>query len=707
MSRMSRRQFLQTAVMGTAAAGALGVSGGALAAFADEASEEAATEDATTEETEESTTETEDSTTSDWRTPPDPIDESLIVEESTYDFVVLGAGHAGTNCARKIARTAYEEGSGLTVALLEWKTEENYYTLGNDIGHVNSSLDGMEDTFLTEHGVPRIDPIDFFNEWMMKGSNTSNPSIMMQFAQNGGLAMNEFMEEIPEELIPMFVVSHWGDTDEDGNWIWWKRDENGDPVYDDEGNYVPQDIYDNFPNYIADTVEGIGHQHFWIGATMLRSGYQNPEVNGGEEFLMTDAYKIQHEAIRNYGGDVIYDREGQQLLQDDEGRVVGLIASDSEGNYYKYNALRAVVLATGGFSGNDEMAHELLPNYVDLCDEGEDIGNPFNADESGLGIQMGVWAGGRLEPRPMACNGGDYITYSGTGQGNGGASIWLDEYGERFCNEFFGGPNWAGKPGMRGRHVNKYNMFGSNVADLMDMGVPAHSATYWNVTSNRESLQASMDAAYEGYLNGEGGSGSLYCGMTFEELATNMGLDDTTPTPNGETLWQNYVDSCYHYQEMCDLGRDDDFGREAKVLIKYEAPYFGGSGASGMVGQYMATHGGFMTNKHMQVLDDNKDTIPGLYCGGNCLGRRFGGGWYYTPITGVSVGTAVVLGWCLGKYLAEECPLVADVTDWKFTTGTAMDQTAVGTVDELRGETEEDTEEEVAEGEAELAAEEA
>ena len=192
MSKMSRRQFLQGAVMGTAAAGVLGASAGV--AFADEA--EAEEEEAEEEEEEES----------DWRTPPDPIDESLIVDEATYDFVVLGAGHAGTNCARKIARTSYEQDLGLTVALLEWKTEENYFTLGNDIGHVNSSVEGMEDTFLTERGVPRLDPIDFFNEWMMKGSNTPNPAIMMQFAQNGGLAMNEFMEEIPEDLIPMFVI---------------------------------------------------------------------------------------------------------------------------------------------------------------------------------------------------------------------------------------------------------------------------------------------------------------------------------------------------------------------------------------------------------------------------------------------------------------------------------------------------------------------
>ncbi len=681
MSVLSRRRFLQNAALGTVGVAAFGLA--AEAALADESADSSAeAEGAGGEEPaeEESGTSTGSARTdSDWRTPPDPIDESLIVETYTYDFVVLGGGHAGTNCARKIARTISENGSDMSVALLEWKTEDNYFTLGNDIGHVNSSVEGMEDTFMTSIGVPRIDPIDFFNEWMMKGSNTSNPAIMMQFAQNGGLALNEMMEEVPDEQRQMFVVSHWGDFDEDLNYIWWKRDANGDALVDEYGELVPQDIYDNFPHYIADQEKGIGHQHFWIGATMLRSGYQNLELNGGESFLMTDLYKVQHQAIRNYGGDVVYDREGVRLIQDGEGRVTGLIAKDSAGSYYQYNALRAVVLATGGFGSNAAMCEELLPNYVDLCDEGESVGNPFNSDESGMGIQMGVWAGGRLEPRPMACNGGDYITYTPSNMGNGGAAIWLDEYGERFCNEFFGGPNWAGKPGMRMRHVNRYAMFGSNVSELMDRGVPAHSSTYWNQSSSREALANAIEEAYQGYLNGEGGSGAYYCGMTFEELATNMGLDNEKLTPNGKTLYQNFVDSCYHYQEICDLGRDDDFGREPEVLIKYTAPFFGTASNAAMVGKFMATHGGFMTNKHMQVLDQAKDPIPGLYCGGNCLGRRFGGGWYYTPITGVSIGTSVVLGWCLGKYLAEECPLVADVTDWKFEEE-ASDYTAPGAI---------------------------
>ena len=39
-----------------------------------------------------------------WRTAPDPIPESEIVETLEADVVVLGAGHAGSCCARAVTK---------------------------------------------------------------------------------------------------------------------------------------------------------------------------------------------------------------------------------------------------------------------------------------------------------------------------------------------------------------------------------------------------------------------------------------------------------------------------------------------------------------------------------------------------------------------------------------------------------------------------
>ena len=52
------------------------------------------------------------------------------------------------------------------------------------------------------------------------------------------------------------------------------------------------------------------------------------------------------------------------------------------------------------------------------------------------------------------------------------------------------------------------------------------------------------------------------------------------------------------------------------------------------------------------MLGESLDPIPGLYAAGNCLGQRFGAA-YFSPIPGVSIGSAITLGYTLGEHLAE------------------------------------------------------
>ena len=65
----------------------------------------------------------------------------------------------------------------------------------------------------------------------------------------------------------------------------------------------------------------------------------------------------------------------------------------------------------------------------------------------------------------------------------------------------------------------------------------------------------------------------------------------------------------------------------------------------------MVTCGGLLTDGDQNVLDAQMNPIPGLYASGNCCGRRFGNE-YFTPIPGVSLGLAIVLGRECGKSVA-------------------------------------------------------
>ena len=90
----------------------------------------------------------------------------------------------------------------------------------------------------------------------------------------------------------------------------------------------------------------------------------------------------------------LFGTKGVQLVMDGA-KVTGVIAQDSDGNYLKINAKNGIVLAGGGFGGNKEMMDDLLPDIKRLFTKDEDFFAPFGRD--GSTIQMGVWAGGRLE----------------------------------------------------------------------------------------------------------------------------------------------------------------------------------------------------------------------------------------------------------------------------------------------------------------------
>ena len=133
-------------------------------------------------------------------------------------------------------------------------------------------------------------------------------------------------------------------------------------------------------------------------------------------------------------------------------------------------------------------------------------------------------------------------------------------------------------------------------------------------------------------------------GETIEELADNLGLE-------GEVR-DNFIAAVKRYNEVCAAGRDDDFGRDKEVLFPVnEAPFFAVK-TTPTIGSTMVTMGGLLTDGEQNVLDAEMNPIPGLYASGNTCGRRFGNE-YFTPIPGVSLAMAIVLGRECGKSIAK------------------------------------------------------
>ena len=514
-----------------------------------------------------------------WREPMPAVDESLIVDTTSAEIVVIGAGHAGTAVARRAAE------GGKDVILVEAQAEDAYFIIGNDIGHINSE-------YLKAAGVAEVDPIVFYNDWMIRAQNGAHPDLIMQFAQNSGRAVDWFLQDVDQEYLDTMTISYW------------PRDER--------------------------MLDEIASQKFWTGTV---------QWGMGNEHSMTEVYRGIFARLREDlpNLSIEFDRTGQYLEKDETGRVTGVVTLDSDGAYHRYEGTQAVVLAAGDFGANKAMMTDLCVTANDVFQDGlTGWKNPFGAKD-GSGIKMGVWAGGRLEPRPLASMNGDFVIPSMITP----VGIYLNYKGERFCNEYFGDPTLSGKPAARIKQTVYYSIFDSKLPDTGAYSVSGHTCT----DPQPATLQGFADKIAEAYAAGPDGVNGTYAADDLETLADYMGLDEEAKA--------NMIAAVARYNANAANGRDEDYGKDPRVLFPIdEPPYMGVVAGPDHVGGVMVTLGGLMTDKHCNVYDEHLDEIPGLYAAGNCLGQRFGIA-YFSPIPGVSIGSALTLGYLLGEHLAE------------------------------------------------------
>ena len=91
----------------------------------------------------------------------------------------------------------------------------------------------------------------------------------------------------------------------------------------------------------------------------------------------------------------------------------------------------------------------------------------------------------------------------------------------------------------------------------------------------------------------------------------------------------------------------------AVLLPLCKPPYYAFRRHAQIGNEFLATVDGLWTDERQNVLDMDKEPIPGLYATGNCCGRRWGV-QYSTPIPGVSIGMAWTLGRLCGMHAAED-----------------------------------------------------
>lgn len=516
-----------------------------------------------------------------WREAPAPITEADVAETVDCDVLVVGLGYSGCAAFRAAAE------SGAKVIAVEAQAESDFAILGmGHFGHINSE-------FLKERGVNPVDPIEFLNNWQLRAANRSNASLCRKFTSTCGEAFDWYIDCLtPEERSSIEI------------------------------QFFPTDAgYTTFKN-------GLG-TYIGTASTMPL-----------QEKIIGNMLQVGLDA----GAQIYWGCPAEQLVQGDDGRVIGAVAKKEDGSYLKINAEKGVIVTAGDYSGNPEMAKGLLSQITNMLDGGD--GEVVSMGYKGDGLKLCYWAGGQIDPY-QATMGGDYYYPCDSPMDPIGSAtaLWVNADGKRYSNEGFGFMEWAAYAGTMQPQGKIATVFDSNYEAL----IKAQPACHMGIDYPNGGMDALPDLLAAAVAGGPEGTGPdsnpvVYAANDYETLGTYLGYE-------GETL-DNFVASIERYNQLCEIGLDEDFGKEKQLMIGVtQPPYYAYAGEK-TIGHMLCNGSGIAIDENGQVLSRaDYRPIPGLFAAGNTAGSRFGI-QYTTALCGVSISFAVTQGKFTGEYVA-------------------------------------------------------
>lgn len=525
-----------------------------------------------------------------WRVKPEDIPADQIAETYEADVCVMGLGHAGGTAAVELAEEGY------SVVALEKQARDAFRTTGHDCGHINSELSA------SLGGGSGYDPVEFYTNWMLNCANDANPGLVMKYAKGGATV------------------------------DWWYGKAAGD---DARLVFAPAD--EERPNIRTEN----GPFKFYCSTVNFDDG---PAIlNGADEAEAS-----------NPASHFLFGYAGVRLLTDEDGKVTGVVAQNLETEEYIQVNCKAVVLATGGFEGDPDMAADLLPDMMYALQENDSfdtMGRMMGTYRTGDGIKMAYWLGARLEDDPATMDGraswqnGSPALVPMLAQPQG---IHLDYTGRRFYNEFWGPIESRSKTLFSRSRKLFYAVYDDDLTTDLEY-VPASHGTYNPTAENIQKVRDVLDAAYavkgSGYHD-DASNSTWYAGDTIEECVAALGVD--------EKVGANIEASVESWNACVAAGSDTEFGRDAAYLFPIEkGPFYIEVNEDNVtLGTFLVTLGALRVDADQRVLGQDWKPIEGLFASGNTTGGRFG--WdYFSPCYGVSVGMATILGRECGKSVGE------------------------------------------------------
>lgn len=349
--------------------------------------------------------------------------------------------------------------------------------------------------------------------------------------------------------------------------------------------------------------------------------------------------------VNDLGQQIYYKNRGVQLVRDDDntGRVSAVICQREDGSYAKYEASKAVVLATGDFSKDRDMMAKYAPyayeKFKDVLTFGEenlnfDAGMDYSGLMPGDGQKMGLWIGAawqRVYPNPCAINGGTAGPTHAVIDNFWGINLNLN--GKRFQNE---NTNFAFGA------MSKLNQPEATAFGIWDVAYARTQeewetlgCSYGNVTPAKPLTPEELIASWEANVE----SGSYFKADTLEEL-----LDQLEGIDKKEALA-----SIERYNAYAAQGYDEEYQVNPSLLFPISTPPFYGTKSVGST--FLCVMGGLRTNEDLQICEEDDTPIEGLYCVGTMIGDFFAG-TYNFGLPGQNLGACCcTLPYLLGRDL--------------------------------------------------------
>lgn len=358
----------------------------------------------------------------------------------------------------------------------------------------------------------------------------------------------------------------------------------------------------NDPTLVKMVTERVGGVVDWLIYDMKipygPAATQYPDHSANRQLGVTgrsvNYLNLMREKFLGMGGKLMLQTRAQELIRDDAGKVVGVRATDKDGNTVELTS-KAVILASGGYGAVKSMLPKEMSNYVF-----------YGLDsETGDGYKMATAIGAgtinldlvKMYPQGVETVPGHGLaaTASSTDTMKKSGAIYVNKLGQRYVDEN------AALGVLTDKTVEQPDHIAYIVMDAKAWKEYVRKSLEDKLVPNEETLMT-----WTKIVNN--GRPVMAVSDNLADAAKTMGVD-----PEGLTK------TVAHWNDMVKAGKDTDFNRKITGGLG-EGPYY-------IVEQkvrYQTTLGGLKADADLRILDKAGKPIPGLYGAGCVVGGANG-----------------------------------------------------------------------------------